>query len=73
VWADGTHFFTDALVGGGPVDDAYTNWNPAEPNNVGLGGVLAHCMILWVEDDMIRDWADADCTDPHGFICEVID
>ena len=73
VWSDGTHFFTDAFMGGGPVDDAYNNWNAAEPNNLGLGGAAAHCMILWIEGGTIEDWADADCTDPHGFICEVID
>jgi hypothetical protein len=70
VWATGQVFFRGDEEDGRPVDGAYTNFDPSEPNNTGLGiGGQPDCLILWSEND---NWADANCNDPHPFVCEVV-
>jgi hypothetical protein len=53
--------------GGAPVNGAYTNFIGYEPNDEGLDGSKGDCVILWPDVDQ---WADADCDDVHGYVCE---
>jgi hypothetical protein len=53
--------------GGGPVDNAYANFLSYEPNDQGLNANPGDCVMLWPQE---AAWADANCDDQHGYVCE---
>lgn len=71
VWiSDGTPFWSGDGLTGNPVSAAYTNWNSDEPNggeNSDCGRLLPRTLALPDRDAL---WADLECVELLGSICE---
>ena len=61
-WVDDATEFWDGGGNGSAIDDAYTHWNPNEPN----GGGGHDCLRVLPS----AFWADLDCGEPRTFLCE---
>jgi hypothetical protein len=66
-WVDGTPFWSGA-ASGSPVDSAYNNWVPGQPDNAASATYEGDCLYMsWGESGRWQDWW---CLQALDYVCE---